>query len=337
MMAERIRDAVVVITGASSGIGRATALAFAEQGARVVLAARGAEALAEVADECQRRIGQALSVPTDVTDEAAVRALARRAIERFGGIDIWVNNAGVYLVGRFEEVPAEAFRGVIETNLFGYAYGLRAVLPHFRDRGRGTVINTLSLEGKVSGALNSAYAASKFALVGLLDAVRQELADAPNIHICAVLPASVNTPLFAHAGNYGRWGVRPVPPIYEPETVARAIVGCAERPSREVYVGGIVPVSIVGHALAPGLTDRALGWWAERTQYTREPAAPSLGNLAMPSADAQIHGGWPATRGMTLSRRAMGLLATLPVLAAMTVGVAWLGARRATASLRNGR
>jgi NAD(P)-dependent dehydrogenase (short-subunit alcohol dehydrogenase family) len=136
-MGRKLDGAVVVVTGASSGIGRATGLAFAERGAQVVVAARRVDALEELARECQAAGGQALAVPTDVTDEAAVTALARRAVERFGRIDIWVNNAGVYLLGSLEATPPEAFRQVLETNFFAYVHGARAVLPHFRNQGHG--------------------------------------------------------------------------------------------------------------------------------------------------------------------------------------------------------
>ena len=135
-MAKKLKDLVVVITGASSGIGQATALEFAEQGASVVLAARREWALREVAIECERRGGQALHVPTDVTDEAAVHELARRALEHFGRIDVWVNNAAVGLFSRFEDAPIVDFRRVIETDLFGYVYGARAVLPSSTDGAR---------------------------------------------------------------------------------------------------------------------------------------------------------------------------------------------------------
>ncbi len=158
--ANGIRDAVVVITGASSGIGRATAIGFARQGAAVVLAARREWALREIAESCERLGVPTLVVPTDTTDEDAVRALVQAALERFGRIDVWVNNAGVGLYARFEDTPAADFRKVIETNFFGYVHGARAVLPHFYRQGHGVLINNASIMARVPGPYVSAYAAS---------------------------------------------------------------------------------------------------------------------------------------------------------------------------------
>lgn len=157
---------VIVITGASSGIGRATALAFAHQGASLVLASRNREALEAVATECNDAGGRAIVVPTDVTDAGAVQALADAALERFGHIDVWINNVGVGAVGLFDATPLEAHRRVIESNLMGHMHGAYAVIPHFRARGRGTLINMISLGGWVSAPYAAAYTASKFGLRG---------------------------------------------------------------------------------------------------------------------------------------------------------------------------
>jgi NAD(P)-dependent dehydrogenase (short-subunit alcohol dehydrogenase family) len=201
-MPRKIADSVVVITGASTGIGRAAALKFAPQGAPVVVSGRREQVLQRLAEHCERLGGRALAIPADVTDQEAIKSLARRVIDTFGRIDVWVNNAAVTLFARIEEAPYEAYRKVIETNLFGYIHGARAVLPYFRKQGSGTLINVSSVVGKVGSPFVSAYTTSKFGIVGLSESLRMELQDAPDIHVCTVLPASIDTPLFQHAANF---------------------------------------------------------------------------------------------------------------------------------------
>src|SRR3954449_2632867 len=174
-MARDLSTSTVVITGASSGIGRATALAFAEAGSNVVLAARREEPLRAAAQECERRGASALAVPTDVRDAAAVNRLGSAAAERFGRIDVWVNNAAVTLFSRFEAAPADLWREVMETNFFGYANGARAVLPVFRSQGGGTLINTGSVNSYVGAPYVSSYVASKHAIRGFAECLRDEV------------------------------------------------------------------------------------------------------------------------------------------------------------------
>jgi NAD(P)-dependent dehydrogenase (short-subunit alcohol dehydrogenase family) len=164
-------------------------------------------------------------VPTDVTDEAAVTELARRAVQRFGRIDVWVNNAGVYLLGSLEATPPEAFRRVLETNFFGYVHGARAVLPRFREQGHGVLINNASVYSHLGAPWLTAYVSSKFAVRGFSEALRQELGDLPNVHICTVSPSPIDTPIFASAANYSGRAVKAPPPTYPPEQVARVLIG----------------------------------------------------------------------------------------------------------------
>ncbi|HZH26817.1 MAG TPA: SDR family oxidoreductase [Azospirillaceae bacterium] len=252
----QLEQTTVVITGASSGIGRATARAFAARGANLVLAARRDDLLEEVARECRQEGVQAVPVETDVADLHQMNRLARTAVERFGGIDVWVNNAGVGAVGRFEETPMAAHRRVIETDLMGPMHGAYVALPHMQRQRHGVLINTVSLGAFAAPPFAAAYAAAKFGLRGFIDSLRQELRDWPDVHVCGVYPSFVDTPGIAHGANYTGHQLRPKGPALTPEHVAAAIVRCAEHPRREVLVGGMTRVAKVAHALVPGLVER---------------------------------------------------------------------------------
>src|SRR5918994_2114334 len=217
-MSKQIADSVIVITGASTGIGRASALAFARAGATVVVTSRREEVLCTLAETCRNLGGRATAIAADVTDERAVQDLARRVVESFGRIDVWINNAAVTLFARFEQTPPAVYRRVIETNLFGCIHGARAVLPYFREQGNGILINISSGVGKMGSPFISAYVASKFAIIGLSESLRMELRDAPDIHVCTVLPAAIDTPLFQHGANFTGRAARPMPPVYSAET-----------------------------------------------------------------------------------------------------------------------
>ncbi|PWR10339.1 short-chain dehydrogenase [Micromonospora acroterricola] len=248
---------VVVVVGASSGIGRATARAFAERGDRLVLAARAAQTLAEVRAECAD--AEVLTVPTDVTEPGALDALARAATDRFGRVDVWVHTAAVMAYGRFDELPERVFDEVVRTDLLAVATSARVALRHFRATGSGTLILTGSVLGHITAPYMSAYVASKWGLQGLVRTVQQELRDSPRIRLCLVNPGSVDTPVYQQAANYlGRIG-RPPPPVSGPQRVARAIVDCVDRPRREVSVGRLNYVMRVGFTALPGVYDVLVG------------------------------------------------------------------------------
>lgn len=286
-------DSVVVITGASSGIGRAAAYAFAREGSRLVLAARSAGPLRTLAEEIERMGTAAIAVPTDVRNEAAVQALARAAVERFGALDVWVNCAGVIAYGRFEEVPEEIFRAVIETNLFGQVNGARAALERFRAQRSGVLINLASVWGRVTTPDVSAYATSKFAIRAFSECLRHELRDVPDIDVATILPQAVDTPIFAHAANYSGRAVRPVPPMVDPHEVARGIVRCARSPTREVTYKRAGRALELLHSFAPDFYGRILPAAFEAGNYARRPTDSTAGQvLAAEPGARRVDGGW---------------------------------------------
>jgi NADP-dependent 3-hydroxy acid dehydrogenase YdfG len=335
MARRNLQDAVVVVTGASSGIGRVTSLELARRGAAVVVAARREDLLRQLVAECDRAGGRAHAVRTDVSDERSVENLAERAVERFGRIDVWVNNAGVLLMGTFEDTPPDAFRRVIDTNFYGYVHGARAALKRFRERGRGTLINVASIEGRIAFRYSSAYAASKHAVMALSQALRQDLADT-DIAVCTVLPAAIDTPLFQHAADYVGRAIKPPHPIYAPEQVAAAIVSCAARPRAEVNVGGAGLALQALRAVSPRMFERIAVRQVERDHFMDRPVPPNPGNLFAPMEEGSgVTGGW---REREKGRRTVRRLAvSAAALAAPFLLRRVLGGRRAAAAMLAGR
>jgi len=284
---------VVVITGASSGIGRAAAHRFARTGRPLALIARGAEAL----DATRREIAalgiQALAFPLDMADDAAVEAAASRVEAELGPIGVWVNNAMVNVWGEFLDIPEAEFRRVTEIGYFGYVNGTRAALRRMKPRDEGSIVQVGSMISYVAAPLQSAYSGVKHAVRGFTEAVRAELMhEGSRVRIGMVLPASINTPFYDTAGNRMREGVpRPVPPVYQPELVAEAIRHMAERGGREIFVGGVAEAAAMARSLAPALTNQALPLTYTAQQAGTAPAEARSGNVFQPMpGDRGIHG-----------------------------------------------
>ncbi|MFL6611902.1 MAG: SDR family oxidoreductase [Pseudomonas sp.] len=288
-----LAEKLVVITGASSGIGRATAQAFARQRARLVLAARDRAALDEVVAQCQARGAAALAVCTDVTSSEQMQALAAEAATFGDGrIDIWINNAGVGAVGDFEQTPLEAHEQVLQTDLLGYLRGAYVAWPYFKKQKRGILINTLSLGSWVAQPYAAAYSASKYGLRGLSEALRGELGEYRDIHVCDIYPAVMDTPGFRDGANFTGHALKPPPPVYNPHRVAEAMVSCALSPKPTTTVGSAAVLARAAHFLLPGFPQ--LSGWLTRWGLNRSPASDtSSGNLfAPPSGQRRVEGGW---------------------------------------------
>lgn len=280
---------VVVVTGASSGIGRATAEALADRGDKVVMAGRSLEALEAVGLNAD----QAMLFAADVSVDHEMRALAAAAVDRFGRIDAWINNAGVFQVGPFETVPDTSFRRVVEVNFFGCVNGSRAALPQFRRQGHGVLVNIASVLGAIPGPGLSAYSSSKHAIRAFTASLRQELAaEGSSISVCTVLPATMDTPLYASSSAYGSVSAAPIPPVYGVTTAARAIVSLIDRPRAEIVIGrSVIPV-LLAHGVLRHPIERLFGRWVSAIQARGKawPAGP--GNLFQPSASSARSGGW---------------------------------------------
>jgi short-subunit dehydrogenase len=292
-MGKPLSDQVVVVTGASQGIGRETALRIARNGGAVVAAARNERALTTLVDEITAGGGTASAVPTDVADHDQVAHLAARAIERFGRIDTWVNNAAVSVYASVEQLEPEEMERIVRVNLLGQMYGARAAIPHLRAAGGGTIINIGSALSERAIPLQSAYVATKHAVQGFSEALRLEMAhDETGIDVVLILPSSMNTPLFAFArSKLGRQPM-PVPPVYDPGTVADAILHAAEHGGREIVVGGWGKMLTVAQWLSPTLLDAYMlqGGRAWKDQLTPLPD-DARDNLFEPST------GTGSTRG----------------------------------------
>jgi short-subunit dehydrogenase len=256
-MAKGLHGRVAIITGASSGIGRETALAFARAGVQTALAARREDKLEEVAQTINALGGETLVVPTDISQPAQVQHLVQATLDRFGRIDVLVNNAGFGLLASVEETSIEDMQRIMEVNFMGAFYAMKAVLPVMRQQGRGHIINVASIVGKRAVPYSGAYCATKFALVGFSETLRIELAGS-GIDVSVVCPIWTETEFFDTMKNVQQRQLKPVGPAQSAAAVARAIVDCVRHPRPEVMPFRPARLLAVANAIAPGLIDRGM-------------------------------------------------------------------------------
>jgi NAD(P)-dependent dehydrogenase (short-subunit alcohol dehydrogenase family) len=274
-----VRDQVVVVTGASAGVGRATVRTFAARGARIGLIARGAAGLAAAAEEVTRAGGVPLVLPADVSDPAQVEVAADRAEAELGPIEVWVNNAFTGVFAPFAEVTAEEFRRTTDVTYHGTVNGTRAALARMRPRDRGVIVQAGSALAYRGIPLQSAYCGAKHAIQGFTESLRTELRhDGSAVHVTMVQLPALNTPQFDWVRSRLPYRPQPVPPIYQPEVAAAAIVHAADHPRRrERWVGVSTAATLLAQKVAPGLLDRYLartGFGAQQTERPMPPDAP---------------------------------------------------------------
>jgi NAD(P)-dependent dehydrogenase (short-subunit alcohol dehydrogenase family) len=332
-LARRFDDRVIVVTGASAGVGRAIVRAFAAEGARIGLIARSREGLDAAAREVQELGGQALVLPLDVAEADAVERAASAVEERFGPLDVWVNNAMVTVLAPVIETTAEEYRRVTEVTYLGYVYGTLAALRRMRPRDEGVIVQIGSALEYRSIPLQSAYCGAKAAIRGFNDSLRTELLhDGSNVRLTALQLPAVNTPQFSVARTRMPGHPMPVPPIFQPEMIAEAVLWAAEHHPREMVIGGSALQAIVGQKVAPGLVDRYLargGYESQQADFPVDPSRPD--NLFAPvPGDLGAHGIFDAdatTRSLQLyARTHLPLVSGVvgAVLASVGIGLAAL-------------
>jgi NAD(P)-dependent dehydrogenase (short-subunit alcohol dehydrogenase family) len=272
MRLKPVEEQIVALMGASSGIGRVTALRFAERGAKVIVSAKNEKGLDSLVEEIRSKGGQATAIPAEVTEFEQVKAVADGAVETYGRLDTWVHLAAVLLVASFEDTTPEEFSRVVDVNLMGQVHGAMAALPHIKREGGGALIHVSSMGAKPSIPLQSAYCASKHGIDGFLESLRVELQhEKLPISVTHVMPATINTPLFDKART--KLGVKPVapPPIYQPGIVADAILHAAEHPARDLVVGGAARAVMTAQQISPRLLDALLRRFGFGVHYTNDP------------------------------------------------------------------
>jgi short-subunit dehydrogenase len=328
MKFKKLSHQVIVITGATSGIGLATARAAASRGASLVISSRNESALATLAGEFNHAGCKAVTVTADVGHEADVRRIRDTALDAFGGFDTWVNNAGVSIYGRLLDVEIKDMRRLFETNFWGAVYGSILAARHLRVHG-GALINVGSVLSDRSIPLQGIYCASKHALKGFTDALRMELqAERAPVAVTLVKPAGINTPYARHAMNYLSSEPKNPGPVYSPEVVAETILHCATHRVREVYAGGGGKLVSVLGALAPGLLDKIMERSTIKRQHSNHAPLPQAHQgLYQTSSDLTVNGAYPGLvmKSSLYTKASLHPLSTTALLLGAAASVVLLG------------
>jgi len=302
MKLKRIEDQVVVVCGASSGMGREAAIEFAKAGAKVVASARSQEGLSSLCVEIGHFGGEVFATVADVSDYDQVKSIAQKAIDIYGRIDTWVQFAGTALYAPFRETTPEEFKRIVDVNLLGAAYAAMVALPHLSKQG-GALIEISSVEAEVGTPYLSAYAASKHGVKGFLDVLRMELKhENVPVSVTNIMPSGINTPFFNHART--KLGVKPMPvrPVYQPETVVHAVLHAAQHPTEDLIVGGGGSFFVWAKRVMPRVTEAFLlrtGFKGQRTAEPKQAQTPDEGLFQPGTADTRIHGDFDSTSRST--------------------------------------
>jgi len=317
-----VREQTIVITGASSGIGLATAQEAARRGAKVMLTSRDGEDLRAAVEEIRAKDGVASWMAADVADRNALEQVAETAVRELGGIDTWVNNAGVSIYGRLVDVSTDDAHRLFETNYWGVVNGSLTAIPHLRRQGAGVLINVGSVVSEAYEPLQGHYSASKHAVKGFTDVLRLELEkDEEPIVVTLVQPAAIDTPYPQHARNYLTAEPKHAPPVYDPMIVADAILACAESPHRNLRVGGAAKMFTSMEKMSPALMDKMLMGHFEQQHADRPPQ--DTDTLYAPRAgDGRVRGSYP---GRVMKRSAYTAVAKSSGARNAAIGLAALG------------
>lgn len=312
MKPRRIDGSTVVVVGATSGVGRATALSLAADGARLVLVARTAADVEAVVNECRSLGAAAIGVTADIGDPHNVDRIVTDAMDRFGTIDTWINTAATLVVGELWDQPVDAIQRLISTNVLGTTLTSRAAMIHFRQTGAGVLINLSSLLGMVPNPVVPTYAMSKFAVRGLTLSLHQSRWKRSPISVCTILPGPIDTPMFVRADNRSGRSIRAIPPAVSPERVAATVVRSVRRPRRQRTTGATGALIMLGLHVLPRFTETAVAQIAARLIFTPETAGGRGASSGTAATRSRASGGWRRGRlrarigdavGRSLARR----------------------------------